>query len=49
MGEKDVTNKITFWRELSFIHELVIVCTDYFILITAPIYFFKKKLFTLKK
>lgn len=41
MGEKDVTNKRTFLRELSFIHEPVILCTDWFLFITAPVFFLK--------
>lgn len=40
--EKDVTNKRTFLRELSFIHEPIILCTDCFLFITAPIFFFKQ-------
>lgn len=44
MGGKDVTNKITFLRQLSFIHEPVILYTDCYLLITAPIYFKKATL-----
>lgn len=39
MGEKDVTNKRTFLRELSFIHKPVILCPDCLLFITAPVFF----------
>lgn len=45
MEEKDVTNKRTFLRELSFIHEPIILCTDCFHYCSFFFFFFLKQHF----